>query len=449
MLKRRAFAKLAGYPSIAAILLMAAVPVAVPVVFSPAHAEEGERSAPPKPQTRRVDTLSQRTYEKLTRAQEASGNGQHGTALGILSELLGSDRLSEYEKAVVHQTIGYTHAANDNYAASVRAFEAALAVGALPQQAALDIKYNLGQLYLGLDRVTAAIRWLENWKAEVASPAPRAYALLAQAYAQADRFREAIPYAERAVRNAPEPRENWLQLLISLYLQEERYREALPIVQRATNLFPAKRTYWQQLVGLYSELDEPRNAFAAMRAMHRQNMLTRSSDLVRLAQMYMAFDVPYRAGELISEGMNAGTVEKTASNWELLADAWVLAREWRDAQNALEQAAALSGKGDLYVRLGHSYVEDEAWGNAETALERAVGRGGLNNPGQAWLLLGIARAKQGKNQEALAAFERVQGQTSVRSQAASWIATVNSRLAALNTEADGLADDPDGSANTQ
>lgn len=400
---------------------------------SPVLAAESERSAPPKPETRRVETLTQATFDKLTRAQEMIGSNQHAGALSILNGLLQSDRINPYEQAVVQQTIGFCHADKGDYARAVAAFEAALSLQKLPEQAALDIKYNLGQLYLGLDQAGKAIRWLEEWKVSVPSLNARAYALLAQAYAQAERFDEAIPYAERAVNSQETPRESWYQLLISLYLEKGTYSKALPVVEQATRLFPGKAIYWTQLVGLYSELNDQRRAFATMRAMHRQNMLTKSSELVRLAQMFLYFEAPYQAGKVISEGLAAQSVENTAKNWELLADAWVMAREWERAQPALARAAALSGDGNTYMRLGHAYIEDEAWRDAETALAKAVGADSLRDRGQAWLLLGIARAKQSKYASAQNAFTEALSYSTVKAQAETWLGTVTARLAATDS----------------
>jgi tetratricopeptide (TPR) repeat protein len=415
--------------NVIAVSLMLVIAMGGETLFAvPQALAEDERSAPPKPETRRVQTLTKRTYDKLQQAQEATANNQHGTALSLLSDLLSSDRINEYERAIVHQTIAYTYADKGDYSQAVRSFERALSQGTLSDQASLEIKYNLGQLYLSLEQVNSAIQWFEDWKQSVAQPSPQGYAMLAQAYAQADRFDTAIPYAERAVNNATEPRENWYQLLISLYLQKGQYQKAIPVVERATSLYPGKRTYWSQLVALYSETNNQRDAFATMRSMYRQNMFTRSSEYTQLAEMFLYFESPYQAGSLLSEGLESGTIDSTGKNWTLLADSWVMAREWKSAVAPLSRAASMSNNGKLYLRLGHVYVEDENWSKAENALVKAVNAGSLSSPGQAWLLLGIARAKQEKFESAKDAFTTAENYSAVRAQATDWLATINARM---------------------
>ena len=49
-------------------------------------------SPPPKPKTRQVETLSQQTYDEITRAQTLAAKGQHKQALAALDALLKNDR---------------------------------------------------------------------------------------------------------------------------------------------------------------------------------------------------------------------------------------------------------------------------------------------------------------------------------------------------------------------
>ena len=53
----------------------------------------------------------------------------------------------------------------------------------------------------------------------------------------------------------------------------------------------------------------------------------------------------------------------------------------------------MSEDGRLFLRLGQTYMQEEDWKNAEKYIRYAIKKGDLENPGRAWLLLGITRNK--------------------------------------------------------
>ena len=87
----------------------------------------------------------------------------------------------------------------------------------------------------------------------------------------------------------------------------------------------------------------------------------------------------------------------------------------------MQTAAGLSEDGDLWMRLGQVHMENENWKEAERALREAVNKGDLKNPGDALLLLGIARFNDGKPKGAERAFEQASKHRKVRGQARQWL----------------------------
>jgi len=114
---------------------------------------------------------------------------------------------------------------------------------------------------------------------------------------------------------------------------------------------------------------------------------------------------------------------------ELLGNCWIAAREYAKAVVPLERAAELSPSGDLYVRLAQVEVQREDWQRATTALEHAIEKGGLSNPANAELLLGIAFYSRAKLEEAKAWFERAASDETYRAQAEGWLKQIDMELA--------------------
>jgi len=104
---------------------------------------------------------------------------------------------------------------------------------------------------------------------------------------------------------------------------------------------------------------------------------------------------------MLEREMNAGRIKKNEKNLTLLSQLWSQSREHKRAIPVLEQAARLSGKGELYYRLGQVLLADEQYAKSSSALVKALNKGGLNQKkrGDAWLLLGTARFSGAKPED--------------------------------------------------
>ena len=203
--------------------------------------------------------------------------------------------------------------------------------------------------------------------------------------------------------------------------------------------FPDKKTYYRQLAALYAELKREEDSFAIQQIMYSKDMLEKHSELLRLAQLYLYYEVPYKAAIILEKELNAERIEDEEKNWEQLANAWLSAREWKKAIPPLTKAAEMSEDGRLFLRLGQTYMQEEDWKNAEKNIRYAIKKGDLENPGRAWLLLGITRNKKGIKFEnsALFAFKRSTGYEDMEADARRWVKVIETKQA--RREADRLA----------
>lgn len=401
------------------LALLAFAAVAALLAGAPASARERR----PPPESKKVEAVSRAVYEKLGKVQQAMDAENWAAASSGLQGILASGKLNAAEESLVHQTFGYVYSGQQQYTKAIGSFEKALALGGLPDTAQVNTQFNLGQLYLLTDQTDKGIRTLEAWFAKAENPSAPTYLLLANAYAEKGDYRTAWRWAQPGLEKMDPPRESWMALAAQLNLQLENYREARRWLERLVNGWP-KKTYWMQLVAVYGETNEPRKALVAMEMADRQGYLTTSQDRVRLAQLYLVSENPYRAGLLLEEGMANGSIEKSRENYELLANAWTLAREYERALGPLAQAAERAREGKLYVRLGQLHLDAERWGEAEKALRKGIARGGLDHPGEAQLLLGIALYQAGSLDAARQAFESAARDPNAAGQARQWLQTL-------------------------
>ena len=151
-----------------------------------------------------------------------------------------------------------------------------------------------------------------------------------------------------------------------------------------------KKAYWTQLSSLYAHLEQEEKSLAVMQLAYAQDYLVKNNDLRALAQLYLYHSLPYRAGLVLEKAREDGFVEEDAAYWEMLANSWLLAREFDRALGPLQTGAEVSEKGDLYARLGQLYLEREQWKDACEALDSAIEKGDLHDEFTTHLLLAIS-----------------------------------------------------------
>ncbi len=402
------------------------MPEAIRLIDTATAQEEKKK----KPKTRRSQVLSKGAFNQITSAQEALSEGNHETAMNILLNMMKSDRYKPYEKGVAQQTYAYVWADKGDYTRALVEFERALNLGVLPEQVQLDLTYNLAQLSIAEDKPKQALRYLNRWFSQVEDPSASAYGLKAQIYLIMDNLKQAEKNVNKAISMSDSPKESWYRILLSVYLQQERYKEALPILEVVVDRFPGKKAFWQQLSAVYQELGMEKKAFTAQQAMHSQDMLKTSKELVRIAQLYLYNDFPYKAAKILDKGLKDGSIKKTSKNWELLATSWMHSREWKKSRSPLLKAASKSKSGKLYAQLGQAYIQDEDWKNAEKYLVKAVEKGKLEKrESNTYLVLGITQARLGKFEKAIKTFRKAGDFDDTAKDAFKWIRSLERQLA--------------------
>ena len=366
-------------------------------------------------------TVSESMHKKLTTALEALQEEQYPEAEKVLKGLEGrADRLNAYERALVYQMLGYLESGQERYKKALVYFEKCLAEDALPKGGQTSTRFNVAQLYMATEQFDKTVTTLEMWFEEVENPHSSAYYLLAVAYYQTGKIDQAIVPAKKAVDIAKAPREPWLQLLVGLYYEARQFENALAPLETLIVVNP-KKDYWKQLSSLYAHLGKEKQSLAIMQLAYTQDFLDLDRELRALGQLYLYHALPYRAALVLQKGIDNEIVDGDDRAWEMLANSWLLAREYDQAIEPLRKAAALSTEGNLYARLGAVLVEREQWSEASAALLKATEKGELDNPGNTNLLLGISYYHQRKSSQARRHFTAALSDEKTSKPAGQWL----------------------------
>lgn len=399
-----------------------------------------------KPPRKSRGTISEGAYKRLERVIEAIGKGEYVESEKKLKELQESAR-GEYEKAIILQTLGFVYASQEKTAQAVKTFEEALAQNALPQQPHEQMMFNIAQLYVADDKWDQGIKALNNYMEESCNPLPDAHILLASVYAERKRFRESLQQVDLALAKAKTPREPWLQLKLALHYELKEYPKCAEVLLQLVALAPAKEDYWKQLSGMLFEIKKDPEALSVLALADRRGYIKKENEYRNLSNLYMYLQVPLKAATILQRGVDDKQVEPTEKNLESLANAWLLAREYKKAEAAMKRAAEASDKGELYKRLGQIQIESEDWKSALNSLTKAQQKGGVKEPGELAFLIGVVAVELKDWKRADQALRAAMGYEKTTKIATEWLNHLQAEIAFHNPPEPEPAGEPETQTN--
>ncbi len=345
-----------------------------------------------KTKTKQAQAVSKEVYERIQKAQEMVDEKNYQGALKLLNNLYNPDKLTEYEQANVLNYIGFVYYNQDDIPNAIRTYERMVAIPTLEEQMAKQTTYTLAQLLTMEEQYAKALTTIDKWFAMETNPAPEPFILKAQVLYNLERYAEMIKPIEDAMdvarkRNKP-VKEDWYNLLNFAYFQQEDYKKVRDIQKTLLENWPKAR-YWKSLAGAFTELGQDEKLIYAYDAAHTQGMLEKDTEFVTMAQLYLQAEVPYKAGVLLQEKMDAGIVPKNEKNYRLLSQAWTLAQEDGKAIPALQEAARLASHGELDQRLANAYLNIGNYAECVKSGNNAVRKGGMKNPDHMQISLGM------------------------------------------------------------
>jgi tetratricopeptide (TPR) repeat protein len=368
------------------------------------------------------------TAEVFAEAREHLGADRYKEAERALRKLRRAS-LSPYESAQAQRLHGYIAYGKQDNAAAIEHLSKALAQNGLPASDQADVLFQVAQIQGAEKRWHDVVATLQAWFETVEQPNSVGYYLMALAYFQLQELDAALVPAKQAVELAATPQQAWLQLLLAIHLTKKDWAGATPVLVDLISHYPnVGKGYWLQLSALYGVNEDMQRALATMELAYRKGILTEDRDLVRLVQLNLLRGIPHRAAQILEQEMAARRIQENAEAFELLSGSWILAREIPKAEAPLARAAELAPKGDLYVRLAQVHMMQEEWSDAAGALRKALDKGGLADPANAQLLLGISYYNERELAEARNWFARAQQSVATREQAETWLEHIDREM---------------------
>lgn len=371
-------------------------------------------------------TLSQQTYNEITRVQKLLSDGKYTRARSMARDLLPrAKNESKYALAVVNQLIANSYMLQKNYDAAVPYLQKIVDLDVLQPQSELSVIENLATIYLTENKYDDSIRLYKEAIAQQESrkqtPDPTLYYHMGLAYSMKNDYKKAYAIIGEAIQKSKVKHQDWYQNWFIAAYKLNDYQKANDIAKQLILNWPKNKDYWTYLANTYLLMHKDTEAAAVYGLMHSQGLFKSKDEYFQLASLYLQQNAPYKAGEMIEEGMSKGFIPKTARNYDTLSGAWIQARAWGKALDALGKEAQLAPTGSVYLRQAAIYRERENYAKAKEAAQNAVNKGGLKKPGQAFMLLGeISFALKDWN-GALDAFHKAENYKDQARAAQSWV----------------------------
>lgn len=334
--------------------------------------------------------LPAKIYKKLQATELLIEAKSYQQAEQNLQDLLLKAKLESHAKAIILKSLSSVYALQGQYKKAIKVLTKALESKFFPLAQQPQAWLNLGQLYLATEEYNKAIQILAPKLTKNPNKNAQLRVLVANAYFQLKQYKPALSFVKQAISSTKTPKESWYRLNLAIYFALEKYSDAVILLKKLIQLNPNNKTYWRQLVLVYKQLEQYNNALSVKHIVYQNGLITIEEDLLDLANLFLVVGMPYQAATILQTAFSNNTIKNTGKNWETLADVWIMAKEYVSATKALEKSTKYSKKSSLFYRLAQVYIEQEQWKLAIEALNVALSKGNLKNPGNVYLLLGLS-----------------------------------------------------------
>jgi tetratricopeptide (TPR) repeat protein len=339
--------------------------------------------------------LDELTWKRLNRLYTDIGEGRGEEAYEALRKMMAQAGRDAYLEALLAQALAQLEWSRGDYDAALKFFEQAVNLDVLPNQAHFSLMYQIAQIYFMKARYEEALDHLALWLCKVPAEnvTSSAYVLQASLYVRIDDYARALKAIDKAILLADNPEEQWFQIKLAALFELEQYPQAAETLISVIDRWPEIKMYWVQLSQVLFRLKKEDEALGIMALAFRKGILDSESDLVYLSSLYSHAGVPFRAAEVLEQGIRDGIVTDSEEQWSAVASHWYQAEELERSLSAYRQAGEKAGNGSIDLRRAYILVDLERWTEALSALNDAVTRGGLDDQktGELYLLRGMAQ----------------------------------------------------------
>ena len=349
-------------------------------------------------------------------------------AIAKLKEAEGIAGKTPYDQHLINDMLAFAYIRTNDYADAAKAMEAGLDDGFTPANEQQQKVRALSALNYQLKNYDKAVdfgqRAIKGGFAEEETKK-----IVGQAYYLKGDWKDTLKFEEglvdASIKGGSTPNSEALQLVLSACVKLEDTACQTKALEKLVTYYP-KPEYWSNL--LFSMMKETAssdaNTLQTFRLMSEVDVLKSADDFVEMAQLAMDAGSPGEAQRALQRGFdkNVFTDQRTKDKAQrLLEKAKQKAAADQPTLDKIAKEADSAPTGGKNAGMGLAYLGYGQYDKAVDAYTKAVTKGGLKNPAEAQLLLGIADLKAGHKEDAVKAFKAVKGDAVLERLASLWV----------------------------
>jgi tetratricopeptide (TPR) repeat protein len=266
-------------------------------------------------------------------------------------------------------------------------------------------------------------------KAQELSPSdPDVGVYLANAYYIGNDFENARSVSATTIKQLEDsgkvPEETLYRILQSACLNLKDNDCVVAQIEKLVIHYP-KPSYWTDLINsLLRVSSNDKELLNVLRLSDGVDVMKEGSQYTEMAQLALSQGLPGEAQAIIEKGQQKGAFtaqrEKDLAT-RILADAKQAVTLDKSTLDKQDASARAKPTGEADVKLGAAYLSYGMNDKAIESLQRGIGKGGVKNPDEAGLLLGIAYMRSNNKAEAIKAFHTVKQNPGMTRIAKMWL----------------------------
>jgi tetratricopeptide (TPR) repeat protein len=360
------------------------------------------------PMTAQAEQVSAKLGPPLKAAQEAMNRKRWDQALAKIKEADAMPGKTAFDQYKINELLWYVYLQQGRNADAARVLEGQIASPQMPANEKVTRTKTLAQLYARSNSYAKAASLAQQYLKSVPGDKDMQL-LLANSYYQQKNYRAAINAAETVMRGQNPPSQDLLQLVLRSNYELKDSAGTSKALEALLKYYPSTDT-WTRVLDGYLEQTKDDNALLALyRLSEDVGTLKDPTRYIDMTQALVVGGFGLEAERVLQKGITDGVFQ---------GDALTRAKRTLDAAKrkadqervALPKAAAqlaAAKTGAEVEKIGQLYFSAGDYGQATTALSRALQMGGIESADRTNMLNGIALKRKGDKAGAMKAFDAV------------------------------------------
>lgn len=356
---------------------------------------------------RQSRAVGESAAKKVQKSFEAYTEGNLDQAISILLE---ANAKNDFDKAYVDRMLGNFYAEKGQMKTAIKYLKTAVDADILGGTDHAATMRLYADLLLQEKMFKEAIPYYYKWMDFTCKADSQMYRRIGIAYTELKDWNKVLQVSDKGLSLAESPDKGLYQMKLTAYFNQKKYKEAVKVLETMVPLFQDDKRLWVQLAQFYLMTEDYDKSLATYDLAYKNGFLETDSNITRLSQLLAQKGSPYKAATIFEKHLKSGLIAENEKSLSTLAGFYHNAKELKEAAFYYGKAAAVSNKGDLYLKQGRILALDQKFDDAIPVFKKALDAG-IDNPGEAQFELALAylslkKYKSAYNRAVLAANDK-------------------------------------------